>query len=53
MRDSKWAKIMGMQEMMECVTGKSWVRKRREGAEEREWRSETGKRLQTKGDGGE
>lgn len=46
-------KDLEMQEMMECIIGKSWVRKKREGAEKREWRSEAGKSLQTMGDGGE
>lgn len=42
--DSKCAKILEMQEILECIIAKIWVRKKREGAEKREWKSETGKR---------
>lgn len=42
-----------MQEMMECTIGKNWMRKKREGAEKRDWKSETGKSLQREMEGNE
>lgn len=40
LRDPKCAKILEMQKIMECIIGKSLVRKQRDRAEKRVWRTD-------------